>query len=317
MKKLITFCLIITPLAGFSQMTLQNLDIGFNSNREVQKEYVYSKEKLKVYVVKAKASLEKEVNDKTDYTPLESALQNGLVKITEVSEGGEVNQLLFENQSNKTVLLQLGDVITGGKQDRVVREEKILRPKEKAFVGVYCVEKGRWSSNGNDKAEFKGYHSKISNDVRRTIVMEKSQQAVWREVDNVNGKNKTENRSGTYAAMSNNLETKKEIQQYVDFYNKQFNSNKEIVGLVAVSGNQIIGCDIFGTTKLFQSNLKQILNSYATEAVLNGSEVTMSDAAVNEYLQQLLDNEEQQAEILKKKGSQIKSNGKNLKISAF
>lgn len=317
MKNIVALGFSLLPFTASAQMTLQNLDIGFTDNERVRKEYVHSTEQLKIYVIKAKASLAKEVGDDTDYIPLETALQKGFVKITEVSEGGEVNQLMFENTSSKTVLLQLGDVITGGKQDRVVREEKILRPYEKAFVGVYCVEQGRWNSGSNDKAEFKGYHSKISNDVRRTMVMERSQQAVWRDVEKVNTKNNTRSNSGTYAAVTKNEDTKKQIQRYVDFYTRQYSSDKDIVGLLAVSGDQVIGCDIFGTPKLFRSNLNQVLNSYATEAVLNGSAVTLSDAAVNRYLQDLLENEEKQAEILKHKGSNIKSNGKNLKISAF
>lgn len=317
MKYLLSCALLLQVLSSRAQMTLEHLDIGFSADHTPKQEYVYAREKLKLYVIKGKSSLDKAVDDKTDYAPLETAISNNWIKITEVSQGGEVNQLLFENTSKSTVILQMGDVITGGKQDRVVKDEKILKPGEKAFVGVYCVEQGRWNSGSAGTAQFKAYHSKISNDVRRTMVKEQSQQAVWRDVAKVNSKNKTGSSSGTYAAISKNETTQNEIQQYVDFYLKEFKGNKEIVGLLAVSGDEIIGCDIFGTTKLFQANVRQMLNSYATEAVLHGSEVTISDAAVNQYLEELLANEAQQVEILKKKGSSLKSNGKNLKISAF
>lgn len=318
MKYLLSCALLLQVCAGQAQMTLENLDIGFSSDHVPKKEYVYEREKLTLYVIKGKSSLEKAIDDKTDYTPLETAISKDMVKVTEVSKGGEVNQLLFENKSKSTVILQMGDVITGGKQDRVVREEKILKPGEKSFVGVYCVEQGRWNSGSSSgTAQFKEYHSKISNDVRRTMVKEQSQQAVWRDVEKVNSKNKTSSSSGTYAAISKNDETKKEIRSYVDFYLAEFKGSKDIVGLLAVSGDQVIGCDIFGTPKLFQANVQQMLNSYATEAVLNGSAVTISDAVVNQYLNELLENEEKQAEILKRKGANLKSNGKNLKISAF
>lgn len=317
MKYLLSCALLLQIYTSQAQMTLENLDIGFSSDHVPKKEYVYEREKLKLYVIKGKSSLEKAMEDKTDYTPLETAISKDMVKVTEVSQGGEVNQLLFENKSKSTVILQMGDVITGGKQDRVVREEKILKPGEKSFVGVYCVEQGRWNSGNGGTAQFKEYHSKISNDVRRTMVKEQSQQAVWRDVEKINSKNKTSSASGTYAAISKNEETKKEIREYVDFYLAEFKGSNDIVGLLAVSGDQVIGCDIFGTPKLFQANVPQMLNSYATEAVLNGSAVTISDAAVNQYLNELLENEEKQVEILKKKGTHLKSNGKNLKISAF
>lgn len=317
MKYLLSVALLLQVLSGRAQMTLENLDIGFSADHVPQKEYVYERAQLKLYVIKGKASLAKAVNDKTDYVPLETALSKDMVKVTEVSQGGEVNQLLFENKSKSTVILQMGDVITGGKQDRVVRDEKILKPGEKSFVGVYCVEQGRWNSGSTGTGQFKAYHSKISNEVRRTMVKEQSQEAVWRDVAKVNSKNKTGSSSGTYAAISQNGDNQKEIRQYVDFYLAEFKGSEDIVGLLAVSGDQVIGCDIFGTPKLFQANVQQLLHSYATEAVLNGAEVTISDAAVNEYLNELLENEEKQAEILKKKGAKLKSNGKNLKISAF
>lgn len=317
MKYLLSCALLLQVCSGQAQMTLENLDIGFSSNHVPKKEYVYEREQLRLYVIKGKASLDKAINDKTDYIPLETAIGKDMVKVTEVSQGGEVNQLLFENTSKSTVILQMGDVITGGKQDRVVREEKILKPGEKSFVGVYCVEQGRWNSGSTGTAQFKGYHSKISNDVRRTMVKEQSQQAVWRDVAKANSKSKTSSSSGTYAAISGNEANQKVIQDYVDFYLNEFKGSKDIVGLLAVSGDQVIGCDIFGTPKLFQANVQQMLHSYATEAVLNGSAVTITDAAVNQYLNELLENEEKQAELLKKKGAQLKSNGKNLKISAF
>lgn len=317
MKYLLSCALLLQASVSQAQMTLENLDIGFSPAHVPKKEYVYEREKLKLYVIKAKSSLEKAIDDKTDYTPLETAISKDMVKVTEVSQGGEVNQLLFENKSKSTVILQMGDVITGGKQDRVVREEKILKPGEKSFVGVYCVEQGRWNSGGTGTAQFKEYHSKISNDVRRTMIKEQSQEAVWRDVAKVNSKNRTSSSSGTYAAISKNDETTKEIREYVNFYLGEFKGSKDIVGLLAVSGDQVIGCDIFGTPQLFQANVRQMLNSYATEAVLNGAAVTISDATVNQYLNELLENEEKQAEILNRKGTQLKSNGKNLKISAF
>lgn len=317
MKHLLMSFLLISHVATFAQMNLDNLDIGFDDRQIADKSYVYSQEKLKLYVIKAKPTLAKAVNDNTNYIPLEDAIKNNYIRITEVSSGGEVNKLMFENTSDKTIILQLGDVITGGKQDRVVNEEKILQPSQKTFVGVYCVEQGRWQSNQHGTAQFNGYHSKISNKVRKSIAIEKSQQAVWKEVAEINDKNETETKSGTYAAISKNEENKKAIKNYVDFYYDEFSNSKDIVGLLAVSGNEIIGCDIFGTTQLFQTNVKQILNSYATEAVINGSVVTISDRKVSEYLNNLLEDEEKQQEIIEKKGSKLNKNGKNLKISTF
>lgn len=108
MKYLLSCALLLQAFAGQAQMTLENLDIGFSSDHVPKKEYVYEREKLKLYVIKGKSSLEKAIDDKTDYTPLETAISKDMVKVTEISQGGEVNQLLFENKSKSTVILQMG-----------------------------------------------------------------------------------------------------------------------------------------------------------------------------------------------------------------
>lgn len=312
-----TWIIIILALPLQAQMNLKNLDIGFRNNQKAKAEYVSTQEQLKIYLIKAKPTLAQEVKISKDYMPLDVALEQGLVLITETSQGGTVSELIFQNQSKHHIMLQMGDVITGGKQDRVIKEDRILQPGEKAIVSVYCVEKGRWNSSQEGVASFDGYHSRISNDVRRTIVTASSQQAVWNQVDAVHEKNNSHTSSSTYAAVTSNNRNQNQIESYVNFFYKQFKGMKDIVGLVAVSGNRVIGADIFASNELLQSNLRNLLNSYATEAVLHGDAVTLSDASVHEWIHNLLENEERQKEIIGRSGSAMEVNGQNVKISAF
>jgi hypothetical protein len=64
-------------------------------------------------------------------------------------------------------------------------------------------------------------------------------------------------------------------------------------------------------------NLDGLLHSYATDAIINGKPVTISQAAVDKYVNDLLSNDKKQEEIIKKKGSKFVSNGKKLRISSF
>ena len=58
---------------------------------------------------------------KSNYLSLEEALKQKKVKITEKENtGGEVNALYIENISKDTVFIMAGEVIKGGKQDRVI-----------------------------------------------------------------------------------------------------------------------------------------------------------------------------------------------------
>ena len=77
---------------------------------------------------------------------LEEALAKGLV---EVNETDQVNSLTIENKSREEVFIHAGDIVKGGRQDRVVTATLILPPKSgRINASVYCVESGRWAARG-------------------------------------------------------------------------------------------------------------------------------------------------------------------------
>ena len=59
------------------------------------------------------------------------------------------------------------------------------------------------------------------------------------------------------------------------------------------------------------------MQSYITEAVSDGSAVTISDSYVANYLDQLLSDEQKQEVMLNGSGRSLKVKGKNLKLTAF
>ena len=70
-------------------------------------------------------------------------------KILIVKETGTVNQLTVENSSaTETVFIQAGDIVKGGKQDRVLTVDMILPPKSGAIpISSFCVEQNRWAKS--------------------------------------------------------------------------------------------------------------------------------------------------------------------------
>lgn len=71
-----------------------------------------------------------------------------------VHETGQVQQLLIENTGDREVFVQAGDIVKGGRQDRVLTISLLLPPKSgKISIGSYCVEQGRWSRRGGESAK--------------------------------------------------------------------------------------------------------------------------------------------------------------------
>ena len=81
---------------------------------------------------------------KIDVVTLDDAVASHGFKVTEASRGGNVNELLCSNPSERTVLIVQGELLTGGKQDRMVSFDILLGPGMCAKVPVNCVESGRW-----------------------------------------------------------------------------------------------------------------------------------------------------------------------------
>ena len=250
------------------------------------------------------------------YTTLEDALKQSKINVQELSSGGTVNTLRFRNSSKDTILVSMGDVVKGGKQDRVIEKDTLIAPGQTLQVSVYCVESGRWSA-GKSGTSFDTYHSNAANTIRKSIVKEKSQGKVWEKVAEVNKANGTSTRTGTYTAVTQSTNYNAQVKEYKDAFIKAINADSTIVGLVAVTGDKIIGCDIYGTPGLFRSNVGNLLNSYISEALLDGQDITITDQAVAKYLDRLLANEAAQDKQIEGNGRSLKVNGKKIKITSF
>src|SRR5947199_5236176 len=64
------------------------------------------------------------------------------------SDGAQVNQLVLVNNSKKPLLLLAGEIVTGGKQDRIIGKDRIVPAEsDPVDLSVFCVEPGRWTAS--------------------------------------------------------------------------------------------------------------------------------------------------------------------------
>lgn len=319
-RQIVMVVLLCTTLSAIAQFNSQNLKADYvKANSLVYK-------KLKIYPIRANQSFFAAHQHIGKYTMLDEAIKQNKIKITEVSVNGEVNKLFIANTSKDSIYLMAGEVVQGGKQDRVLAEDIVLAPMQKKNINSFCVEQGRWTSremhvrsgsgNGTSAAFTKNVKAS-SLKIREAAMVKKDQQEVWNEVADKTSKNNARTSTGTYTALEESKAFTDERDAYIRFLEKQFGNDPNIIGIVVASGNKVIGCDLFATHHLFNKQLNNLLHSYVTEAITNGQLVTVNDAAVQAYLKDFLDNENEQETKLKSKGSIYKHKGAKLRVSRF
>ena len=112
---------------------------------------------------------------------LSEAMKAGVVKVIET---GNVNRLMIRNLGDREVFIQAGDIVKGGKQDRVLTISMIVPPKSGAIpIGAFCVERGRWAKRGQEKvAEFSASTARLPSKAGKIAMMERAKRAAPRRV---------------------------------------------------------------------------------------------------------------------------------------
>ncbi len=194
---------------------------------------------------------------------------NVVMEENQIGGGERVNTLQVENLSNDTIFLMAGELVKGGKQDRVIAKDMLLPPKSgKRDLPVFCVEHGRWTYHADGvNNSFDGYSNVVSNTVRDAVVNGQDQGKVWSEVDNVTKANGAVTETSTYNGLEASGDFQKKSQPYLDFYKDKFKNNTDIVGIIAMSGDTLIGADVFYNPFMFDKQINGLLHSYVTDVV--------------------------------------------------
>ena len=95
--------------------------------------------------------------------------------------GASVNQLVLINRGSRPLVLLAGEMVSGGKQDRIIAKDRIVPPgAEPIPLDVFCVEQSRWSSG----AQFSAGNIMVHPSVREKAAVDKQQEKVWAAVRN-------------------------------------------------------------------------------------------------------------------------------------
>src|SRR5437899_4750560 len=93
------------------------------------------------------------------------------IAVPQYDTGASVNQLVLINRSKRPLLLLAGELVSGGKQDRIIGKDRIVPVgAEPLPLDVFCVEHGRWVGSSS---QFTASKTIVHPSVREQAVEEK------------------------------------------------------------------------------------------------------------------------------------------------
>ena len=265
-----------------------------------------------------------------EFITLDEGLRSGEVVVTEAGQtrglirryqdtsgvihpvrGAEVNRLSLVNNSKRPLLLLAGEIVTGGKQDRVIGKDRIVPAEsDPVDLSVFCVEPGRWVAADGMYQFSAGRAGGVvggivaSPSVRGSAMAAKNQQQVWDNVEKSKGalamavpapSANEVNSMSSYARVMDNKEVQQKVDSVASPVEHSYESvihqlrDRNAVGVVVAINGDIVWADIFASTQLLQKYWPKLIRSYAAEAVVpraKGGEVSVKEA------QRFLDNME-------------------------
>ena len=222
-------------------------------------------------------------------------------------DGAQVNRLVLVNNSKKPLLLLAGEIVTGGKQDRIIGKDRLVPAESDPIdLSVFCVEPGRWvaTAGGYDfkapKAGGNAMGAMVQPSVRSKAMSDKDQAKVWTEVqsskqglasDLPQATAETVEVTSSYAGVIQNEEVRHKLDSVVVPMQQEYQSvirqlrDKNAVGVVVAVNGEIIWADLFASTNLLEKYWPKLVRSYAAESMVQRtSSGTASIKSAQEFL---------------------------------
>jgi hypothetical protein len=253
----------------------------------------------------------------SEFLTLDEGLRSGEVVVTEYGnvrglmrrrptpavqvQNAEVNRLVLINNAKRPLLLLAGEIVTGGKQDRVIGKDRIVPAEsDPVDLSVFCVEPGRWVASSEHFGTSGATYGKAIGgaaggtlmaqpSVRAKAMGDKDQAQVWAEVRKQQQSMTVEvaaaptaspastqeiQSTSSYARVMENKDVKEKVDEIAAPIQQDYQSlirqlrDRKAVGVVVAVNGRIIWADVFASTELLERYWPKLVRSYASEAVV-------------------------------------------------
>jgi hypothetical protein len=240
--------------------------------------------------------------DALDFLTLDEGLASGVVRVAErgqldrgwrrrrpapewprpvepsFDEPARVNELVLVNDSSQPLVLLAGEVVSGGKQHRIIGADVVVPPYSAPMpLTVFCVEHGRWSEAGAGFAAAKAMaHPRI----RKEAQVNQSQEGVWDSVSRSVAQLGAAAPTQSYLDALESPKAKRELEQTAGSFQADYErelrgklQGRDAVGVVVAINGELVWSDVFPSSNLFHKYWPKLLRSYVLEAEGSGRQV--------------------------------------------
>jgi hypothetical protein len=236
-------------------------------------------------------------HDTQEFLTLDEGVRSGEVVVTESGnvqplmrrrptsvshDGAQVNQLVLVNNSKRPLILLAGEIVTGGKQDRVIGKDRLVPAESDPIdLSVFCVEPGRWTASSSSFGSM-GF-AMAQPAVRGKAMGAKDQGEVWSAVRKQQADVSANlaapaaaavGGTTSYARVMANEAVKQQVDSVAEPIQRSYLSliqqlrDRNAVGVVVAVNGEIVWADIFASTNLLEKYWPKLVRSYAAEAIV-------------------------------------------------
>lgn len=186
-------------------------------------------------------------------------------------EGASVNELVLVNESSRPLILLAGEVVSGGKQNRIIGADFVVPPKSDPIpLTVFCVERGRWSAS---RGAFDSPKAIAHPGIRKEAQVGRSQAGVWESVARSSSALAAGSPTADYLHVLKSPQAERafnDVAQSIEAeYERELRDQlrgRDRVGVVVAINGELVWSDVFSSQELFRKYWPKLLRSYVIEA---------------------------------------------------